>query len=67
MLPVYLLAAVMFIGYLLVRSNDKLRQREDARRCRVTVEEVVPAFQWPPRPKPAAAPERHLGKTRVGI
>lgn len=59
-----LLAAVVLLvlGYLLIRSD----QKEQAR-CKVYIEETVPSFQWPPRPKPAVAPERHLGKTRVGL
>jgi hypothetical protein len=56
-LPIFLLALAAFIAYLLVRSNEKLRKRENER-GRVEVEEFVPAFQWPPRPKPAESHPR---------
>jgi hypothetical protein len=57
-LPILLLAFGFFIAYLLVRSNEKLRERENAR-GRVEVEETVPAFIWPPKPKPAEHPRAH--------
>lgn len=49
----FFLAAVL---YLLIRSNERLRKREDSRREEEN-EEVVPAFQWPP--KPAEHPGAH--------
>lgn len=53
LVPILLLAAAVLIGYLLVRSNERLKQREEAR-GQVEVEEFVPALtQWPARPRPA--------------
>lgn len=67
-LPIFLTAFIFFIGYLLVRSGNALKRREQER-CRVYVEETVPAFQWPPRPRPAATDfaADHKSRTRVGL
>lgn len=67
-LPIFLAALVFVIGYLLVLSGNAQKRREQER-CRVYVEERVPAFQWPPRPRPAATDfaADHKSRTRVGL
>jgi hypothetical protein len=40
---------LLLLGYLIVRSNERLREREEARE-QAEIEAAHPAWDWPPKP-----------------